>query len=619
MGLSYMWMWHTQERKPLGITFDSGISVKWNEGEREDGLTELEISVNRNEIEHFYGPNIEGITALTGEDSAETTRIGRNIFDIFQGKHKFAPIGSGLIWSENHEIFVVSVDPLLYTVVFEKERHTFENVEWKTQKDQISIHMVFLGKGKFLNRVEPFYFTNISKVCALMEVGKYKGGTRSNSQRTPFTLLRTIEQWSNKAFLEEEVLGFQTGAKELKARYAEIYFKLQLIQTWMEYDKIFKEDISLAERKVEVRVSMGSLLQILSDSAPKQYQGQSPRYMFEAIDRMEGVLERVYILLLANTLLICGTQHEKGPELWKMVTAEYERSEEALDLPTYEEWLEKLGSLERLLVFMRKRFDSKKLRRLKKIIQALREMKDVLETNPDVVNWEKGNYRLDSDEGRKQLGLYEWLIGRESPLWRGALEIELPKVPSRQIEFVQLFGSIAKFIKEESKERSKTVTHLLILDEAEGGLNPKQQQRLIAELTDFLGSAFPECRFQILLTTNSPMILSDLTAKQVWRVVRDQENPESIVTEEEKIATFGGNPYDLFCRGLSMDEGTTGIFAQKKISQAIRAARLGRQDQGEMDARELAYIKDSIGEPLIQDYIKQILNPDGNEYREFHK
>ena len=266
MGLSYMWMWHTQERKPLGITFDSGISVKWNEGEREDGLTELEISVNRNEIEHFYGPNIEGITALTGEDSAETTRIGRNIFDIFQGKHKFAPIGSGLIWSENHEIFVVSVDPLLYTVVFEKERHTFENVEWKTQKDQISIHMVFLGKGKFLNRVEPFYFTNISKVCALMEVGKYKGGTRSNSQRTPFTLLRTIEQWSNKAFLEEEVLGFQTGAKELKARYAEIYFKLQLIQTWMEYDKIFK-----------------------------------------------------------------------GPELWKMVTAEYERSEEALDLPTYEE------------------------------------------------------------------------------------------------------------------------------------------------------------------------------------------------------------------------------------------------------------------------------------------
>ena len=68
-----------------------------------------------------------------------------------------------------------------------------------------------------------------------------------------------------------------------------------------------------------------------------------------------------------------------------------------------------------------------------------------------------------------------------------------------------------------------------------------------------------------------------------------------------------------------MDEGTTGIFAQKKISRALRAARLGRQDQGEMDARELAYIKDSIGEPLIQDYIKQILNPDGNEYREFHK
>lgn len=199
--------------------------------------------------------------------------------------------------------------------------------------------------------------------------------------------------------------------------------------------------------------------------------------------------------------------------------------------------------------------------------------------------------------------------------------MELPEVSSGKKQFVPLFGYIAKFMKDTIKKQSgqdKERVALLILDDAEAGLHPKQQQRLIAELTDFLEYAFPACRFQILMTTDSPIILSDLTAEQVLRITEDDESPGNFVTEQEESSTFGGNLYDLFCRGFSMSDGTTGLFAQKKINMAIRAA-LHRGEGQEMDAGELQYIIDSLGEPLIKDYINEIWGAYGSEYRKLDK
>ena len=116
------------------------------------------------------------------------------------------------------------------------------------------------------------------------------------------------------------------------------------------------------------------------------------------------------------------------------------------------------------------------------------------------------------------------------------------------------------------------------------------------------------------MTTDSPIILSDLTAERVLRVAEDDENPENIVTEQEELSTLGGNLYDLFCKGFSMSDGTTGLFAQKKINMAIRTAR-HRGERQEIDAGELLYIIDSLGEPLTKDYINEIWGAYGKEYR----
>lgn len=78
---------------------------------------------------------------------------------------------------EKNELYVVSADPLVQTVVFEKERRAFEKGYWKSQKDQIRIHLISLREtslSSFKFLIYPFYFTNTNLIFALMEPEQHK-------------------------------------------------------------------------------------------------------------------------------------------------------------------------------------------------------------------------------------------------------------------------------------------------------------------------------------------------------------------------------------------------------------------------------------------------------------
>ena len=429
-------------------------------------------------------------------------------------------------------------------------------------------------------------------------------------------MLETIEQWTDEAFLEEtKVAGYMLDRYELRARYAEIYFKLQAVRIWLEYDKFLEGEFSSESMVFEISVPMlGQDLQALQNGFMSEEGLKNLYYMFGGINKRNGIFERVYILLLENIGFLYGDNDENGKEIWLILEQEINRLENGSNLTLDQECL---NELKRLLKSVWKKNCSKKKFWSEQIIRALDELQMVLEQVPDIIRYKTGKYYLNSTNGRKLLELYEWLLERESPLWRGALKMELPEVPSGKKQFVPLFGYIAKFMKDTIKKQSgqdKERVALLILDDVEAGLHPKQQQRLIVELADFLEYAFPAYRFQILMTTDSPIFLSDLTAERVLRVAEDDENPENIVTEQEELSTFGGNLYDLFCKGFSMSDGTTGLFAQKKINMAIRTAR-HRGERQEIDAGELLYIIDSLGEPLTKDYINEIWGAYGKEYR----
>lgn len=65
----------------------------------------------------------------------------------------------------------------------------------------------------------------------------------------------------------------------------------------------------------------------------------------------------------------------------------------------------------------------------------------------------------------------------------------------------------------DNKFDGKTI--IILLDEPDLQLHPEWQQKFISLLLDLLYAYFPKVKFQIILTTHSPILLSDIPRKNV--------------------------------------------------------------------------------------------------------
>lgn len=111
-------------------------------------------------------------------------------------------------------------------------------------------------------------------------------------------------------------------------------------------------------------------------------------------------------------------------------------------------------------------------------------------------------------------------------------------------------------------------------------------------LLDWLGS-FKEYRFQLIVTSHSPIVLSDILKEHVILLsgdatVRSMESP-----------TFGANIAMQFLDVFYMDKGNIGEFAKEKIGNLI--SRIDRfQTNDSEERRELLYLAGSVGDPVAR-------------------
>lgn len=109
--------------------------------------------------------------------------------------------------------------------------------------------------------------------------------------------------------------------------------------------------------------------------------------------------------------------------------------------------------------------------------------------------------------------------------------------------------------------RAREKGHAVILiDEHETGLHPEWQRRYLKELIDFIEreNVHPTT-FQVLLSTHSPFVVSDLPA-QLVNIVE--------ATSDSRQETFAANLLDLLLSPVFMEK-STGEFAASKIRDIL--------------------------------------------------
>lgn len=145
------------------------------------------------------------------------------------------------------------------------------------------------------------------------------------------------------------------------------------------------------------------------------------------------------------------------------------------------------------------------------------------------------------------------------------------------------------------KEKIKTNSILVLIDEPELYFHPEWQRRLITILIDYFNRYFPNKKVQIIFTSNSPYTLSDLPKDNVIMLGKNDNN----------INTFASNIHTLLKEKYFMNS-TMGELARTKIQKLVND--INENIDNPQRITEMKQITDMIGEELLKNKIKEMMN-----------
>lgn len=130
---------------------------------------------------------------------------------------------------------------------------------------------------------------------------------------------------------------------------------------------------------------------------------------------------------------------------------------------------------------------------------------------------------------------------------------------------------------------------LVLMDEPELYFHPEWQRKYIYFIVEFFNTYYKNKNVQIIFTSNSPYVLSDLNNSSVI-----------MMEKEEKNKTFAGNIMNLLIDNYFMED-TIGKFAEEKIKGIVN-----RVKNKEVNSDDFKII-DQIGEDVIRKNIEEMI------------
>lgn len=168
--------------------------------------------------------------------------------------------------------------------------------------------------------------------------------------------------------------------------------------------------------------------------------------------------------------------------------------------------------------------------------------------------------------------------------------------------FLNLFAQFHSAIHRVSQHKNV----LICIDEADLYLHPQWQRQFLNRIINFIPKIIRRS-LQIVITTHSPFLVSDLPRKNLLLLRSAEDNNTELISKDDSMErTFGANIVDLFQGSFFLDKGTISEFALQKIKKAIDIAKSDRPDSKSLE--EANYIANCIGDKLIRTKLLEMLS-----------
>ena len=203
------------------------------------------------------------------------------------------------------------------------------------------------------------------------------------------------------------------------------------------------------------------------------------------------------------------------------------------------------------------------------------------------------------------LGTRHFVINRFADLsFCHSLNDEGPTIlSSGEQQMLNLFSRIYDAIETKSRRHP---TSLLLLDEAEIGFHPEWQRRYVQLLVKFLSKLMvpPSFNFQIIITSHSPILLSDFPVCCTNRL--EFADGKTIFNNKKNTNTYASNVFDLYRNYLTTQGGLIGEFAANRLQQI--QTKLDGDQLDDDSIQECKKEIELIGDPRIRAYMMELLS-----------
>lgn len=200
----------------------------------------------------------------------------------------------------------------------------------------------------------------------------------------------------------------------------------------------------------------------------------------------------------------------------------------------------------------------------------------------------QSTFRSNNEEGRFSIENYESFeyindfMSKDLRIFK-RFELKWNGISSGQYSLLIMFARLF--------EACKDLNDLVVfIDEGESNLHPEWQRVYIKELVNFFEKIKqPWQKIQVVVTSHSPFVLSDLPRESINILGKRDENHKF----------FGANIFEIYNKGFLL-ERTVGQFSYEKIAGAIKKIRTSGIDE------ESQGIIDMIGDEIVKKLIEDI-------------
>lgn len=635
MELVYLWVERDKNIKNQGFNFSPNYHIENSMStEDKDGkiciypFGTIKITTKSKSPEFLFGNNIVNITAIVGENGTGKTNVLK------------------IICAEISKDFI------------------FNDKDYPNKKDNL-ITFKTSGKDKTVyidqNKLEPSDFKDERTVIYYDNIFKSKYIKESLAPEdkrvediSTGTLFKNLNEKYDSNEIKNQMIFIQSKeANELKKELPELILPKEFsfsnitdffLQYQLQEKKEYKEFLEIENRvKKEVEKELNNF----NDKINNEYFKESFILYFqitilkialistpkENMENMDDVVTKFIEIFSEFNKKITEFENNNSQE-YKSLSPKGIRKEN-IGLSNGDYGKKRSQLIKSLLNFKKWNKEIESLLRTLKLSENLKITYD--ENFNFLENQENSKYlffnklELDLEKNGKHLNKL-MNINKENSVEYHFFEYSWLELSSGEKAILSLFSRFYSI-----KDKISNEFILILLDEPELYFHPEWQRKFIKMFIKFINELFKDKKVQIIMTSHSPFVVSDLPKENVIMLGKYKETDEEYDTDlykiggckvkPRKIDTFGANIFTLYKEAFFV-ESSFGEFAREKIQNVVNLYETNIDKNGnitypkEIDIEdrknEIKYIINSVGEPLIKrklqnmcdEYEKNKLNND---------